>query len=114
MDIYNIKPQFKNSLLVLLLKAAVEKISGMGDLRYYNNVVNFYSMLEATSRKGFEAVSEKLMGPCLQSIHKVNKNSESRILLWRMMMCWRRSSMRLLRIQLGALIMLHSVCLSKL
>ena len=72
MDIYNIKPQFKNSLLVLLLKAAVEKISGMGDLRYSNNVVNFYSMLEATSRKVFEAVLENLIGHCLCQIPKAN------------------------------------------
>ena len=58
-----------------LLKDAVAKMSGMVNPRYAYNLVNFYSMLEATSRKGFEAVPEKLMGACLQNIHKVNKNS---------------------------------------
>ena len=31
-------------------------------------------MLEATSRKGFEAVPEKFMGRCLRQMQKVNTN----------------------------------------
>ena len=64
MYIYNKNPQFKNSLLVRFIKAAVAKMSGMENLRYDQNVVKFYSMLEATSRKGFEAISLNLMGTC--------------------------------------------------
>ena len=56
-----------------LLKDAVAKMSGMVNPRYAYNLVNFYSMLEATSRKGFEAVPEKSMGPCLQHMQKVNE-----------------------------------------
>ena len=45
MELYNKNMQFKNYLLVVLLKYAVAKISGMGNPRYEYNVVNFYSML---------------------------------------------------------------------
>ena len=47
-----------------LIKTAFKKISGIGNPRYAQNVVNFYSMLEATSKKGFDVVLENLMGPC--------------------------------------------------
>ena len=66
MELYNKNTPFNHFLLVGLLKDAVAKMSEMGNLRYAQNVVNFYSMLEATSRKRFEAVSAKLVGHCLQ------------------------------------------------
>ena len=73
MDIYNTEPQLKNSLIVGFLKAAAAKISGMGNPRYVMNVVNFYSMMETTTRKGCEDVLADLMGPCLRQIYKFNE-----------------------------------------
>ena len=42
--------------------------------RYAQDVVKFYSTLEATSRKGFDAVLSNLMGTCLYQMQKVNVN----------------------------------------
>ena len=55
-----------------MLKADLAKKSGMGNMRYDQNVVNFYSMLEATLKKGFEAILENLMDYCLRKIHNFN------------------------------------------
>ena len=52
-EIYNTNPLFNHSLHVGFLKFAVAKMSVTINPRYAHNVVNFYSMLEATSRKGF-------------------------------------------------------------
>ena len=71
-ELYNTMSRLNNSLLVGLIKDAVEKMSGMGNPRYAYNVVNCYSMLEETSRKGFEAISKNLTGPCLRQMQKVN------------------------------------------
>ena len=47
----------------------------MENPRYAQNVINFYSILEATSRKWFEVVSVNLMGTCLQQIQRVDAKS---------------------------------------
>ena len=73
MELYNTNPQFKNYLLLGLLKDSVAKMSGMVNTRYAYNVVNSYSMLVATSSKEFDDVSKNFIGPCLKYMQKVNK-----------------------------------------
>jgi hypothetical protein len=57
---------FKNSLVVCLLKAFVAKMSGEEmNPAYSPNIFNFYLALSATSRKSFEFVSGNLLGPAI-------------------------------------------------
>ena len=54
---------FKKSLVVCLQKQFVAKISGEFNIVYYTNKFNLYLDLSDISRKSFEFVSGKLLGP---------------------------------------------------
>eukprot|EP00957_Ditylum_brightwellii_P097593 7432133-Ditylum_brightwellii.AAC.1 len=71
-DMYNddSNKQFKNVLVVCLLKAFVAKMSRQKNPVYSQNVFNFCLALSATSRKSFVFVSDILMGPAIQQIQR--------------------------------------------
>jgi hypothetical protein len=55
-----------------LLHAAVTWLSGEKNPKYAINVLNFYSMIDTSSRKLFEMVSANLHGPSLHQMQGVN------------------------------------------
>ena len=61
---------FKKSLVLCVLKAFFAKMSGEVNPVYSPNVFNFYLALSATSRKIFDSVSRKLLGPSIQNIQR--------------------------------------------
>jgi hypothetical protein len=72
LSLYKTNPEFASSLICGLLRAAVAKMSGQKNPQYATHVLNFYSMIETSSRKSFEMVSANLYGPSLRQMQRVN------------------------------------------
>jgi hypothetical protein len=64
------KEKFSMSLLHGLIEAAIAKMSGYANPEFAVKVINFYSVLEASGRKGFNIASANLFGPSLRTIQR--------------------------------------------
>ena len=69
-SMYHDNSKFRDGLLVALMSAFVSKASSHPNPKFLVDVVNFYIVLEATSRKAFGLVSVCLIGHCLRSTQR--------------------------------------------
>jgi len=72
LSMYHDNPTFRDGLRVALISAFVSKANGHPNPKFSVEVVNFYIILEATSRGALGLVSGNFLGPCLRSIQHPN------------------------------------------
>ena len=71
-QMYREHVEFREGLLVALMRAFVSKANGHRNPEFPLCSMNFYVALEATSRKAFSLVSANMLGPSLRAVQQRN------------------------------------------
>ena len=74
-SLYDFCPEFRDSLIVALLKASINRTMGNGKKVFNEKVINFYRFVKTFSPQAAEVVSAKIRGPGQRWVLRIN-NSE--------------------------------------
>jgi hypothetical protein len=80
-DLYESNPVFRDSLVIGLLKAAVNRTKGMGNAEMDEKVINFYRFVATYSPKAATIVSANLQGPGKRWMQRLNARDRSSCIL---------------------------------
>ena len=80
-EMYQEHVEFREGLLVALMRAFVSKANGHRNPEFPLCSMNFYVALEATSRKAFSLVSANMLGPSLRAVQRRNAMNKQEVFI---------------------------------